>query len=143
MPRYRYFTSRPAARICPYTQKSAPKCPRGHFKTGRFQRQERDFWRLGMFYKPMGIYPTIAFLGGPKSRAARPPAPKNRRFAQKTFKKSPGGIELTTTRRPQQITKGSETMGLTVLLKEVTQRKSGALAAQPKFTTFYCGAQLR
>ena len=36
----------------------------------------------------------------------------------KTKKKPPGGIELTTTRRPQQITMGSETMGLTVLLKE-------------------------
>ena len=38
--------------------------------------------------------------------------PKNKK------NKSPGGIELTTTRRPQQITMGSETMGLTVLLKE-------------------------
>ena len=37
---------------------------------------------------------------------------------QKKQKKSPGGIELTTTRRPQQITMGSETMGLTVPLKE-------------------------
>ena len=46
-------------------------------------------------------------------------APRKTAILQKkTKKKSPGGIELTTTRRPQQITMGSETMGLTVLLKE-------------------------
>ena len=44
--------------------------------------------------------------------------PKTVILPKKTKKKSPGGIELTTTRRPQQITMGSETMGLTVLLKE-------------------------
>ena len=103
----------------PVRPKKRPRVPAGaDSKTGRFQRQERDFWRLGMFYGPMGICPTIAFSGGPKSRAARSPAPKNSRFANKTKKKSPGGIELTTTRRPQQITLGSETMGLTVPLKE-------------------------
>ena len=118
MPRYREFTSRPAARICPYAPKSAPECPRGGSQVGGFSCQERDFWRLGMFYGPMGIYPTIAFSAGPKSLVTRRSAPKNSRFAQKTQKKSPGGIELTTTRRPQQITMGSETMGLTVLLKE-------------------------
>ena len=52
----------------------------------------------------------------PEPHGAAPP--KNSRFAQKQKRKSPGGIELTTTRRPQQITMGSETMGLTVLLKE-------------------------
>ena len=52
----------------------------------------------------------------PEPHGAVPP--KTADFAKKTKKKSPGGIELTTTRRPQQITMGSETMGLTVLLKE-------------------------
>ena len=66
----------------------------------------------------MGMPPTIAFSGGPKLPSCTAIAPQNSRFAQKTKKKSPGGIELTTTRRPQQITMGSETMGLTVLLKE-------------------------
>ena len=44
--------------------------------------------------------------------------PKKQQICKKNQKKSPGGIELTTTRRPQQITMGSETMGLTVPLKE-------------------------
>ena len=66
----------------------------------------------------MGMPPTIAFSDGPKPPSCTAIAPKNSNFAQKTKQKSPGGIELTTTRRPQQITMGSETMGLTVLLKE-------------------------
>ena len=109
-----------SARTPKKTPPSARRCPRGRFKTGRFQRQERDFWRWGAFYRPMSMPPSIAFSGGPKSRATWRSAPQNSRFAKKkqTKKKSPGGIELTTTRRPQQITMGSETMGLTVLLKE-------------------------
>ena len=46
------------------------------------------------------------------------PPPEKQQFCKKNKKKSPGGIELTTTRRPQQITMGSGTMGLAVLLKE-------------------------
>ena len=52
----------------------------------------------------------------PEPHGAAPP--KTADLPKKTKKKSPGGIELTTTRRPQQITMGSETMGLTVPLKE-------------------------
>ena len=37
---------------------SAPECPRGHFKTGSFQRHERGIWRLSMLLGPMGIYPS-------------------------------------------------------------------------------------
>ena len=102
----------------PVRPKKRPRVPAGRIQNGRFQRQERDFWHWGTFYRPMGRSPSVAFSGGPKSRAARRCAPQNSRFAQKNKKKSPGGIELTTTRRPQQITMGSETMGLTVPLKE-------------------------
>ena len=99
-------------------KKTPPSTRGGKSKTGGFTRQERGFWRRGVQSRPMSRSPTIAFSDPPKSRAARRLPPKKSRFASKTKNKSPGGIELTTTRRPQQITKGSETMGLTVLLKE-------------------------
>ena len=73
---------------------------------------------LGDLLRTYGHVPHDRFFGWTKIPSRTAPAPKNSRFAQKTKKKSPGGIELTTTRRPQQITMGSETMGLTVLLKE-------------------------
>jgi hypothetical protein len=102
----------------PVRPKKRPRVPAGQIQNRSFSTPGARFLALGDILQTYGQVPSVAFSGGPKSRAARPPAPKNSRFAQKTFKKSPGGIELTTTRRPQQITMGSETMGLTVLLKE-------------------------
>ena len=63
-----------------------------------------------------GRCPPGSFFDSTKipSRTA-PPPPKTADLPKKIKQKSPGGIELTTTRRPQQITMGSETMGLTVL----------------------------
>ena len=62
--------------------------------------------------------PKTAILPKKNPLSPAPPFPRDQICQKKTKKKSPGGIELTTTRRPQQITMGSETMGLTVLLKE-------------------------
>ena len=71
---------------------------------------------------PIATYewaPIERFFGSTKipSRTALC-TPKQQFYTKNKKKKSPGGIELTTTRRPQQITMGSETMGLTVPLKE-------------------------
>ena len=68
----------------------------------------------------MSMSATVAFSTPPKSLlvVTRRSAHQNSRFAKKQKQKTPGGIELTATRRPQQITMGSGTMGLTVPLKE-------------------------
>ena len=100
-------------------KKTPPSALGAHAKRAVFPRQERGFWRWGTQSRPISGSPAVAFSPPPKSRAARSPAPKNSRFSKKAKNnKSPGGIELTTTRRPQQITLGSGTMGLPVPLKE-------------------------
>ena len=65
-----------------------------------------------------GHAPHDRFFGWTQTPELHGDCPQKQQFCPKNKKKSPGGIELTTTRRPQQITMGSETMGLTVLLKE-------------------------
>ena len=102
----------------PVRPKKRPRVPAGRIASRGIFVPGARFLASGAFYRPMGMSPTVAFSTPPKSLVTRRSAPKNSRFAKKTKKKSPGGIELTTTRRPQQITMGSETMGLTVLLKE-------------------------
>ena len=99
-------------------KKAPPSAQTAQAKRAFLSRQERGFKCMGNLLALPVRCPSIAFLTPPKSRATARCAPKNSTFAKKQNKKSPGGIELTTTRRPQQITKGSETMGLTVLLKE-------------------------
>ena len=101
--------------VCP---KKRPRVPLVHTQNGRFPAPGARLLALG---DPIATYewvPIERFYGPPKSRAARRCAPKNNNFAQITKKKSPGGIELTTIRRPQQKTMGSQTMGLTILVKE-------------------------
>ena len=65
-----------------------------------------------------GNMPHDRFFGWTQTAELHGDCPEKQQICQKkTKKKSPGGIELTTTRRPQQITMGSETMGLTIPLK--------------------------
>ena len=73
---------------------------------------------LGGISMTYGHAPHGRFFGWTQTAELHGDCPPKQQFCQKTKKKSPGGIELTTTRRPQQITMGSETMGLTVPLKE-------------------------
>ena len=80
------FTSRPAARICPYAQKNAPECPNCTRKTGGFPSQERDFWHSGTLYRPMGGAPPTAFSTPPKSLVTRRSAHQKSRFAPKNKK---------------------------------------------------------
>jgi hypothetical protein len=73
---------------------------------------------LGDILQTYGHIPHNRFFDSTQIPSHTATSPKKQQICQKINKKSPGGIELTTTRRPQQITMGSETMGLTVLLKE-------------------------
>ena len=73
---------------------------------------------FGHLTRPTGQVPIDRFFECTKIPSRTALRPKKQQICPKNKKKSPGGIELTTTRRPQQITMGSETMGLTVLLKE-------------------------
>ena len=100
MQRYRWFTSRAAARICPYAQKSAPERPNCTRKTGGFPRQERGFWGWSPPPGPRSGGPSSAFPNPPKSRATGGAAPpKKADLPQKNQKnKSPGGIEPMTTK---------------------------------------------
>ena len=65
-----------------------------------------------------GHAPHGRFFGWTKIAELHGDCPEKQEIWGKNEKKSPGGIELTTTRRPRQITMGSETMGLTIPLKE-------------------------
>jgi len=92
-----------AARICPYAPQSAPECPwLVHTQNGRFPAPGARLSALG---DPTATYEWVphgrffASTKTPSRTALCPP---------KTKMKSPGGIELTTTRRPQQITMGSK-----------------------------------
>ena len=104
-----------------HTPIKAPPCARGADSQKKkivFNARSAVFWRLGMFLRTYGNMPHDRFLGvdqNPKPHA-RPP-PKTADLQKTNKKKTPGGIELTTIRRPQQITMSSETMGLTVPLK--------------------------
>ena len=100
------------------TPKKAPPSARGAIAKRVVFNARSAIFGVWACFTTYGNIPHDRFFGWTKIPSRTAPAPKNSRFAKKTKKKSPGGIELTTTRRPQQITMGSETMGLTVLLKE-------------------------
>ena len=102
----------------PVRPKKRPRVPVAGRQNRTFYAPGARILALGAPTTTYGRCPPESFFESTKipSRTALPA--KNSRFAQKIKQKSPGGIELTTTRRPQQITMGSETMGLTVLLKE-------------------------
>jgi len=99
-------------------KKAPPSAQTAQAKRAFLSRQERGFKCTGNLLALPVRCSSVALPSVPNPRATGRCAPKNSRFAQKTKNKSPGGIEQTTTRRPQQITVGSETMGLTVPLKE-------------------------
>ena len=103
----------------PVRPKKRPRVPAGQIQNGSFSTPGARFLALGGISQIYGHVPLGRFFDStkiPSHTAIRPP--KQQISPQKAKKKSPGGIELTTTRRPQQITMGSETMGLTVPLKE-------------------------
>ena len=100
----------------PVRQKKRPRVPKRHTQNGRFAAPGARLLALG---DPITTYewiPHDRFFASTKIPSRTALCTPKQQFSQQ--KKSPGGIELTTTRRPQQITMGSETMGLTVLLKE-------------------------
>ena len=102
----------------PVRPKKRPRVPLVHTQNGRFSAPGARLLALG---DPIATYewvPHGRFFACTKIPSRTALCTKKQQFCTKTKKKSPGGIELTTTRRPQQITMGSETMGLTVLLKE-------------------------
>ena len=101
------------------TPKNTPPSARGgETKPDVLRARSADFGVGGTHYDLRGVphRKKIRIHQNPEPHGA--PRQKTADLPKKTKKKSPGGIELTTTRRPQQITMGSETMGLTVLLKE-------------------------
>ena len=73
---------------------------------------------LGGISMTYGHAPHNRFFGWTQTAELHGDCPQKQQICPKKTQKIAGGIELTTTRRPQQITMGSETMGLTVLLKE-------------------------
>ena len=95
---------------------SAPECPLGGSQVLFFSCQERDFWHLGTFYRPMGMSPTDAFSTPPKSLVTRRSAHQKRQICPPPKKNRPVESNQRPPRRPQPITMGSETMDLTVPL---------------------------
>ena len=102
----------------PVRPKKRPRVPVGGPKNRRFYVPGARILALGDPTTTYEVYPHHRFFESTKIPSRTATSPGKKQICQKTKKKSPGGIELTTTRRPQQITMGSETMGLTVLLKE-------------------------
>ena len=121
MPRYRLYTTRPAARICPYAKKSAPECPNGASKTGIFFAPGARLLVYGQFACATGQVPigrSSECTQSPSHRALRPQkqqiCPKNKKQIARRNRTN----DHQTTRQPQQITMGSETMDLTIPLQE-------------------------
>ena len=102
----------------PVRPKKRPRVPAGRIQNGSFSTPGARFLALGDILQTYGQLPLGRFFGWTKIPSRTPARPQKQQICPKKKKKSPGGIELTTTRRPQQITMGSETMGLTVPLKE-------------------------
>ena len=102
----------------PVRPKKAPPSARGAHAKRAFSTPGARFLALGDILQTYGQLPIDRFFGWTKIPSRTALRPQKQQICPKNKKKSPGGIELTTTRRPQQITMGSETMGLTVPLKE-------------------------
>ena len=102
-------------------QKTPPSAFGAHAKRAVSRARSAAFsgWAPHLNHRP-GAHRSLfrLHLNPEPQRAARQKTADLPPQKQKKRKKSPGGIELTTTRRPQQITMGSVTMGLTVPLKE-------------------------
>ena len=100
------------------TPKKAPPSARGADSKRVVFNARSAIFGIGGHFTDLWAGPPRSLFRVDQNPEPHGDCPQKQQICQKNKKKSPGGIELTTTRRPQQITMGSETMGLTVPLKE-------------------------